>query len=621
MPFGLTADLKREAEDLIKAVLATFTTEYVKAFALAMVEKAKLDAQEEPRELILEEREPSKADRLEGWMVKEGSVRKSWKKRYFVVRHDYVVDYYESEEEAKKEKGKTKGSMSLCGYSVIDDVNNGLITRLRNLAEKMGMDVAQLPKPKEYPEHTLEIHHSRRRCYFITCENKESFKKWVEEFQTCCRRAYGLRDKEWVHERAFRDAVRKTRWSLGRWGYWSYGGSEEQILSDLIVDELEYVVFGRILSGLSGPWIVRNKLRKVITKALDTIVMAAVVPAWKVMSETVATLRPKVEPTIKELADPLGKMEAELVAKIREAVMSTLEPLLKEHVAPHLQKPIDIIRGPLREAFEESQKIFAEHVSGQEQHLTDDAGKQKAFRHLDWLPYGWEMWRATDKFDATYEVLWDLRTIFPDIYPWSLIWRARDEVRQTTDNAVYTYEKRLEEAGVNAENSTKLRAELMEDYEHDSALSTRNLCEEILKMIIMPVINTVVRTPCKALLEPLAGAIPDNMKDFLDIQKLFDDVLDDVIHHSIVAVLGDDAGPSHKGKIKEKKHHSHKEEKQHKEEHHEHKEEHHHEIKEEHHEGKGKEKEKATIEEEKPLFSFGVSAETGSEAVSVEISV
>jgi hypothetical protein len=31
-------------------------------------------------------------------LVKEGGVRKNWKKRFFVVKPNYVVDYYESEE-------------------------------------------------------------------------------------------------------------------------------------------------------------------------------------------------------------------------------------------------------------------------------------------------------------------------------------------------------------------------------------------------------------------------------------------------------------------------------------------------------------------------------------------
>jgi hypothetical protein len=51
--------------------------------------------------------------------------------------------------EAKKEKGKKRGSISVAGYRVIEDVNDGVLKRLHNMAEKMGMSVSDLPKGKE----------------------------------------------------------------------------------------------------------------------------------------------------------------------------------------------------------------------------------------------------------------------------------------------------------------------------------------------------------------------------------------------------------------------------------------------------------------------------------------
>ncbi len=43
--------------------------------------------------------------------MKEGAIRKNWKKRYFVVRPNYSIDYYESDTEAKKgDKAKKRGN-------------------------------------------------------------------------------------------------------------------------------------------------------------------------------------------------------------------------------------------------------------------------------------------------------------------------------------------------------------------------------------------------------------------------------------------------------------------------------------------------------------------------------
>ncbi len=37
--------------------------------------------------------------------------------------------------------------MALCGYSVVEDPNDGIIKRLTQLAEKMGMDMSQVSFP------------------------------------------------------------------------------------------------------------------------------------------------------------------------------------------------------------------------------------------------------------------------------------------------------------------------------------------------------------------------------------------------------------------------------------------------------------------------------------------
>jgi len=353
---------KQEIQELIKSILGTFTLNYVKEYALAMVLKIKMEANDKPESWNLLERPPWSEDYKSGWLIKEGAVRKNWKKRFFVVRPNYTIDYYENEAEAKKEKGKKKGSISVAGYRVIEDVNDGILKRLHNMAEKMGMSVSDLPKGKEYPKYTFELHHSRRRCYFIKTETEEEFKEWVETFKTVCRNAYGFRNKEWVHERAFQEAVRRTRWSLGRWGWWSYGGSEEQVLSDLIADQVEYAVMGRIYSKITGPWTIRWTVRNQVMKSLDTLIGAGVAPAWKAMSSAVESLRPQIEPKIKELVDPIGKAEAEIMDKIKSAVMSVLNPLIEQHINPHLGKIMEIIQSPMTEAYDESYNLFSQQI-------------------------------------------------------------------------------------------------------------------------------------------------------------------------------------------------------------------------------------------------------------------
>lgn len=537
-------ETKREMEELIKAILKTFTIEYTKAYALALVAQLKEEAKAgEPTKWHLQERPPWNRDYKEGYLMKEGGVRKNWKKRYFVVRPNYSIDYYETAEEAKKgEKGKKRGTISLCGYRVIEDVNNGILNKLKKLAEKMGVDTSQLPKPKEYPPHTIELHHERRRCYFIQCENEEEFHQWAEQFKTCCWRAYGYTNEDPVHKCAFDEGIRKTRWELGRWGWWSWGGSEEQILSDLISDQIDWAVMGRIYSKITGPWSVRYAVRNQVLKAIDKAVSAAVKPAWLAMDKAVKELRTKIEPTIKEMVDPIGKAEAEVIDKIKDAVMSQLEPLLKEHVTPHLSKIMDVIKSPMNEGYEECFHIWEEHITKWEPKGASREELIKSFDDLDWLPRSWRMWKATDKLSPMYDPLWALNVIFPDIYPWSTIWDGQDELRQRTDNAVYTWEERLlaaveKEGGDPKTHAERLKGEVLEDFKKDAAKGVTRYYQAILKKIILPPFEALCVPACKLLLEPLDSAVPEPMKQFINIMKMFEEVYNGVIDDAIKVIL------------------------------------------------------------------------------------
>jgi hypothetical protein len=125
----------------------------------------------------------------------------------------------------------------------------------------VGIDAGDIPAATKYPDHCWEVHHYRRRCYFIHAENQEEKEEWGKVFKMCCRHCYGFNNKDPVAVAAFKAAIRKTRWELGRWGYWTYGGTEEQVLSDLIVDELNWTVMRDIYYSIKGPYSVRITIR------------------------------------------------------------------------------------------------------------------------------------------------------------------------------------------------------------------------------------------------------------------------------------------------------------------------------------------------------------------------
>jgi hypothetical protein len=540
---------KDEIMQCIKTVCTTFTVQYVKAYVLALIKVKEEEARAKPSPYKLLERPEDVSDLKTGWLTKEGGMFKSWKKRWFVVRHDYAVDYFASEADANKPKPKPKGTMGLCGYHVVADPNDGIIKRLTDLATKMGMDISELPKPKQYPELTLEVHHYRRRCWFIQAANADEKKEWVDMFQTCCRWAYGLRDKEEVHKRAFHEAVRRTRWELGRWGWWSYGGNEEQILSDLISAELEWAVMGRIYGKITGPWVIRNKVRNQVLKTIDTFVSAGVSPAWKAMEAAVKEVRPKIEPTLAQVAEPLGQLKGEILDKMKNAALSIINPMLDEHVSPHLSKILEVIKSPFTECFDECFTMYDGQIEEFKKDHSSLADYKKGFKRLDYFPRSWNMWTATRKLDVMYDPLWLLNVIFTEIRPWSLIWNAHDDIKHKMDNAIYTFEQEIETAMTSEGDKLKsdaayaaqvidmAKAKTLETYKADAIIATNEFYCKIMKAIVMPPFNALVIPACKAILEPLNDMIPEPMKQFVDILEMFDELINGIIDGAIERVV------------------------------------------------------------------------------------
>jgi len=417
----------------------------------------------------------------------------------------------------------------------VEDPNAGIIQQLEKIAKQMSIDTSELPKPKQYPENVFEVHHPRRRCYFIEASSPEEKKEWCDMFKTVCWYAYGFENRDPVHVHAYNRAIIETRWHLGRWGWWSCGGSETQLMSDLINDEIEWQTLGKVFARIGHvPWIIRSKIRDQVLKTIDGFVSAAVNPGWAAMSSAVEALRPKVEPVIVTLVEPLGKQKKEIIDKMRDGCMSIIQPLLEQHVTPHLAKILEIIKSPVVKGYEKGGELLLEQF-----------GKVKAdnldgsFKQMDqWSRWSWwEARKATEYFDKMYEPLWALHVIFEDIYPWSTIYHGQDKLRKILDNAVYTYEIEVKKS-VEAKSDNPLDFKgVMQRYQEDSETATIIYYLKIFKDIIMPAFNKTVIPACKAIIDPLASIIPEPMKQFIDPDDMFDRFINGLIDDTIKVIL------------------------------------------------------------------------------------
>jgi len=283
-----------------------------------------------------------------------------------------------------------------------------------------------------------------------------------------------------------------------------------------------------------------KKLRDTALKFIDGIVSAAVVPGWAAMSKVVEELRPKVEPIIGQLVDPLAKQKKELIDKMTEGCMSIIKPLLEEHVIPHLAKILEIIKSPVVNAYDEAGKLLEKQL-GVYASKFNATKPEENFRELDqWSRWSWwECRPALHEFDILYEPLWALREIFHDIYPWSTIYHGQDRLRKILDNAVWTFQLDLKKAIEDKDENPcdVANGGVMKKYAEDAKTATVLFYLKIFKDIIMPFFNKLVKPACKKIIEPLSDVIPDDMKQFIDPNDMFDKLVDGVVEETIKTIL------------------------------------------------------------------------------------
>jgi len=532
----MNTQITQEIQDTIKKVLEVFTEQYTKHYFLALVKIIQEDAEAEPGPdyQLLDRPKDDSPPLKEGFMVKESSILKKWNKRYLVFRPDHNIDYFGSEEAAKAHKGKH--TLNLVGYSIVDDPNQGVLIRLKRLAEKMGMSFEGLPKPKEYPPFTLEAYHPRRPCYYFRAENEEEFRAWVAQFRSAAWNAKSLTWDDEAHRRAFPKAIHKTRRALDRWSWWMGEGTEEQILGDLIAEELEYDITGRLLGALPGPWFVKSKLRSMAYKTIDTLIIAAVKPAWVALKKTIEEVKTRAEPTLRASLEPLFKAKGEIVEKMKGEIMKIIEPALSEHVNPHIAKIVRILKSPVVDAFAETLRLFEDHVSK----LPEGEEIKKKFWDLDYFARSWWGLRtALDMIDPMYEPLWALHEAFKDILPWHLIWHGHDKIYKIADRVVYTFEKGIED-GAGPVDRAALMTDVISKYRNDAAIHSKNYYAHILKTILLPPFEAVVVPAGAPIIGPLANLVPEPLQQFVDINEMYEDLYNGVLDDSIQIVLSAD---------------------------------------------------------------------------------
>lgn len=518
-----------EAKQILADFNVAFAKNYAMCYAIGMMkasQKLAIKQAAAPRwKLLKATKEPDAPIRKTGHMLKLSKYLKKWNKRFFVVRGNWIVDYWEKEEQFHA-GAKPRGSMNLSGMTIVRDVNNTIIRRIEVLAEKCKLNIADFPKPEQYPDFTLEVHHESRESIYLQCLNAEEFKSWADMLDDCrwyCDSLTITDDK--IHKEAFWKALWRTRWEVDMWGWFSSGGGETAILADAINEQIAYVVMSKIDSKLTMPWMARSKIRNAFTSSTGAAVTTAVGPAWAAAYDLVKRARSALGPKIAELGAEIGAVQQKISAKILEMVEASSKETLQEKVAPHLIPLVDAVFGCVVDSFRMTTVAYDSALSkGREGYKA-----QEDRMHLVWhQSYNSDFWDADRKLWDLYDPLWDMRRVFDDVSPWGIMGKARRRLRKTLNNALFTFETRLEEAG-GAEHWDRVAAEVREVMIEDCRTSVLRVLGKILFGVVEVFWDKLVIRTARKLVRPLADEIPDAVKQFLDPEDMLEKLLYDIL--------------------------------------------------------------------------------------------
>ena len=134
------------------------------------------------------------------------------KTRFFAVRENFHIDYYEDEEKFKA-GAKPKGTMILEGYRVVSDPNARKVEHKKAVNAKFNID-EDVGEYAKYEPLTIECYHDARRRWLLKAKDQAEFDTWVAVLSEAAERCKGRTLTDPLKIEAFDSAFQATKLDL-----------------------------------------------------------------------------------------------------------------------------------------------------------------------------------------------------------------------------------------------------------------------------------------------------------------------------------------------------------------------------------------------------------------------
>lgn len=377
------------------------------------------------------------------------------------------------------------------------------------------------------------------RAWHIACETPEETDEWMSVFENATWHAKPTGDPDPMVQGAFEIAFNKLKTACGFYYSLNFDRSPEEMLTKLLVMDLDREVLRDIMAQVSTPGSLGiTSARAAVRKVLVQACAGACGGAWKAIGPAIDLAKTVVEEKVKPNVAPIVEAQVALRDTIVTTITSVASPVtdkLKDTVFVPL---MGMVLGPMTEAFKAAIKGFNTQATAKMANLKDEKVYQSMISDVSY-----SYWHESPMVEA-YSIIRQLDEThlstfcdaIPGVSAWSFIYKLDSMLRNLLRRAIYTMHKFCADMDP-AAALTKTISQLV----HDAKQCFTAVVSGGLKYMIGDFFDENLIQPCLELVKPVAESIPEAFSTLLSVEGLLEEALNGVVEDTISSCTTDSA--------------------------------------------------------------------------------